>query len=103
MNDPYRILGLVKIKNNSILTDEDVKVSYLKNVRRYPPDRNPEKFKRIRRAFEKIETEKKRLYYEILDTSLPNKEELICVLLSDKKKKLQSPNLRNIQRLLADS
>ncbi len=47
MDEPYVILGL-----EPGATREEITRAYRKLVRRYPPELNPERFSRIRRAYE---------------------------------------------------
>ncbi len=47
MDEPYAILGL-----EPTATREEITRAYRKLVRRYPPELNPERFARIRHAYE---------------------------------------------------
>ena len=49
MDEPYAILGL-----EPGATGDQVARAYRKLVRRYPPELNPERFARIRRAYERL-------------------------------------------------
>ena len=60
----YELLGLAR---NA--TAEEIKRAYFSAVRRYPPERFPEEFKRIREAYETLSNSDHRLLY---DTSLEN-------------------------------
>lgn len=53
--DPYDVL---EIDEN--VTDKGVHKAYLEHVRRYPPDRAPEQFQAVRRAYEQIKTARAR-------------------------------------------
>jgi len=98
MNDPYLILGLLEQKVNASLDDKAVKIAYMKLLKQYPPEREPEHFKQIRKAFEQLETDKKRLKYDLLDTSVPDQQDLSIILLP--KKPLTRPSLKQVQQLL---
>ena len=49
MTDPYQILDLPPDSD-----DEAIRRRYLELVRRFPPERNPEKFASIRSAYESL-------------------------------------------------
>ena len=97
MNDPYLILGLLQQKIDGSLNDKAVKVAYSKLLQHYSPDREPDKFKQIRKAFEQLETHKARLKYDVLDITLPDQEDL-CVLLPEAS--LHRPSLTLVKKLL---
>lgn len=97
MNDPYLILGLLEQKIDGSLDDKTVKASYVNLLQQYPPEREPEQFKTIRKAFEQLETHKKRLKYDLLDIIPPNPQDL-SVLLPDVS--LRRPSLKLVQQLL---
>ena len=65
MLDPYQILDIDPNK----ATDESVRQVYLKAVRNHPPDRSPKAFERIRRAFDLIQDEQKRIELELFGFS----------------------------------
>jgi curved DNA-binding protein CbpA len=50
-NDPYAVLGLERGA-----TRREVKRAYFRLVREYPPETEPEAFKRLRGAYEKLRT-----------------------------------------------
>lgn len=97
MNDPYLILGLLEQKTDVSLDDKAVKAAYMQLLKRYPPEREPERFMQIRKAFEQLETHKKRLKYDLLDITPPDLEDL-SILLPDKS--LKRPSLKQVQQLL---
>lgn len=99
MKDPYLILGLPTGKEP--LSDKQVKSAYLRLVQQYPPDRHPEQFQVIRRAYEQLEDDKKRMYYALFDTTLADRDDFIAVLLSDNSE-VQRPDLATIQRILKE-
>lgn len=61
MIDPFYTLGI----DPDSATDQSVRQAYMKAVSLYPPDREPERFEEIRSAYEKINTEKKRLHFKL--------------------------------------
>ncbi len=97
MKDPYLILGLLEKKEDKGLDDKVVKEAYMQLVKQYPPEHEPERFMQIRKAFEQLETHKKRLKYDFLDTSLPDLQDLSILL---PKKPLKRPSLKQVQQLL---
>ncbi len=103
MKDPYLILGLPTGKE--LLSDKQVKSAYLRLVQQYPPDRHPEYFQVIRRAYEQLENDKKRLHYALFDTTIADRDDFIAVLLPDEtndSSKMQRPDLATIQRILKE-
>jgi len=76
MRTPYTVLGVSEQAD-----DKAIKKAYLKAVRNNPPDRHPERFRKIRRAYEQVATLKDRLRYELFDTSVPDRLEIAEVLL----------------------
>ncbi|MCP4753294.1 MAG: hypothetical protein GY866_20580 [Proteobacteria bacterium] len=43
--------------------DAEIRAAYLEKVKRYPPERFPEEYKTIRKAYEMVETNQKRIDY----------------------------------------
>lgn len=82
MKTPFEILGV-----DETADDQLIKKAYLAEVRRFPPERFPEEFKRIREAYEKISTAKARLRYLLFDTRVPAVEEIAGLLLDATAKK----------------
>lgn len=54
---PYVILGV----DPQTATDLSVRKAYMDAVMKYPPDRHPDTFEKIRSAYEKIATERQRI------------------------------------------
>jgi len=54
--DPFQVLGI-----SPEATDEQVRSAYFQKVREFPPERDPEGFKRIRKAFERVQSEEDRI------------------------------------------
>jgi curved DNA-binding protein CbpA len=49
MDDPYEVLGLPCDS-----TDEQIRRRYLELVRQHPPDRDPERFAKVRAAYDRL-------------------------------------------------
>lgn len=98
MQDPYLILGLLEHKANGTVDDATVKSAYLELLRCYPPEREPLHFQQIRKAYENLATRQKRVQYSLFDLTLPDRQDLACVLLPQKP--LSRPSLKQAQDLL---
>lgn len=61
--NPYEILGVT-----SETDDDKVRKAYLELVRRYPPERFPEKFTLISDAYQTLKDENSRLRYYLFNT-----------------------------------
>lgn len=72
MNDPYLILGLREDAG-----DAAVEAAYLEGIKRFPPERDPQRFEALRRAYETLRTRRGRLAYELFDVSPPGASELL--------------------------
>ena len=59
--DPYTELGVAETA-----TDADIKQAYFAQVRAHPPETDPQGFKRIRAAYERLRTPDKRLETDML-------------------------------------
>ncbi len=53
--DPYQVLGISRRAG-----DEDIKRAYFALVRQHPPEREPEKFREIRAAFDMLRSQERR-------------------------------------------
>lgn len=53
--DPYEILGLA-----ADATDEEIRAAYLRLIKEHPPDHDPEKFERIRDAYDYLRDPRRR-------------------------------------------
>lgn len=76
MKTPYEIL---EVKED--VDDTAIKKAYLGMVRRYPPERCPDDFQRIYRAYELIKTEEDRLSYRLFHCTLPEPADIAALLL----------------------
>ncbi len=63
-DDPFAVLGL-----DENADDDAIKRRYLALVRAWPPDREPERFQALRRAFEAVSGQRERLEQKLLHTS----------------------------------
>jgi len=61
--------------------DAAIKKAYLCMVRRYPPERSPDDFQRIYRAYELIKTVEDRLSYRLFHCTLPEPADIAALLL----------------------
>ena len=62
--DPFAVLGV-----DDDAGDETIRQRYLALVRRFPPDREPDRFQEVRQAYEAIRGERERLEVKLLRTS----------------------------------
>lgn len=76
MNDPYLVLGVTPDAD-----DESIRRAWLDAVRRFPPERHPERFEAARAAYERIDTRRHRIAHELFDASAPDLETLIGLAL----------------------
>jgi len=53
-------------------SDDEIKKAYLKKVKIYTPEQAPDEFQKIRSAFDLINTEKKRIKYQLFNTDMPD-------------------------------
>jgi DnaJ domain len=63
-DDPFVVLGV-----DETADDEAIKRRYLTLVRAWPPDREPEKFQALRRAYEAVSGPRQRLEWKLLHSS----------------------------------
>lgn len=64
-DDPYAVLGLSR---NA--TEAEIKRAYLELVRRYPPERHPEEFKKIRAAYDRLKDRAERARLDLFHFNL---------------------------------
>lgn len=76
MKTPYQILEVQEDAD-----DAGIKKAYLGMVRRYPPERFPDDFQRIYRAYEQIKTAEDRLSYRLFNCTLPEPADIAALLL----------------------
>ncbi len=97
MITPYEILEVAEDAG-----DSQIKKAYLGMVRRYPPERFPDDFQRIYRAYELIKTEDDRLAYRLFHCALPTPAEIAAVLLQSVAKKEPQSREEFLKQLGAD-
>jgi curved DNA-binding protein CbpA len=83
MKTPYEILEV-----NKDADDAGIKKAYLGMVRRYPPERFPDDFQRIYRAYELIKTVEDRLSYRLFHCTLPEPADIAALLLQRDKQQV---------------
>jgi curved DNA-binding protein CbpA len=76
MSDPYQVLGIERDAD-----DAAVRAAYLAAVRIYPPDRDPERFASLRKAFDAIATRRLRLAHDLFDKEPPTPDEMRHLLI----------------------
>lgn len=76
-SDPYSMLEL-----SPDSTDEAIRRQYLRLVRTYTPEREPERFAAIRAAYEKLRDPTTRLRYQLFEAG---KDEDLEALITDAK------------------
>ena len=94
MNNPWIILNITQNAD-----DEAVKAAWLKSIKRYPPDRDPERFQQIQQAYEQLKTERLRTSYRLFNPQQPTRDELLLALLQEEEQP-QRPTLSLCQQLL---
>lgn len=97
-DDPFVVLGL-----DEDADDEAIKRRYLAMVRTWPPDREPEKFQAIRRAYEAVSTQRQRLEWQLLHTSGAALSRLKLQCLSAPGGERRRPSQAAMTALLLDS
>jgi curved DNA-binding protein CbpA len=65
-SDPYRVLGLPPT-----VSQADIKQAYFGLIRQHPPETEPEKFKIIRSAYEKLKDARRRIETDIFRPQPP--------------------------------
>ncbi|GIV80628.1 MAG: hypothetical protein KatS3mg050_5022 [Litorilinea sp.] len=72
LQDPYQLLGIPRQAS-----DEEIKRAYFQRVREYPPEREPERFRAIRTAYELLRDPQSREQVDLLllqpPPQLPNR------------------------------
>lgn len=58
--DPYRVLGIARGAGA-----EEIRQAYFAKVREHPPERDPEAFKRVREAYERLRSLEKRVESDV--------------------------------------
>lgn len=76
MKDPFLLLGI-----DEEADDETVRATYLQQVRAHPPDRDPERFQEIYKAYEAVKTFRERMAVRLLGAPDPDLRPLMPYLL----------------------
>ena len=92
----FEIIGV-----NIDANDDEIKKAYLQKVRIYSPEQAPDEFQKIRSAFDLINTEKKRIKYQLFNNDMPD----ICAFLEDSLsiEKLQATTEKLLTKVLLES
>ena len=75
MSDPYIILGVPVTAD-----DETIRAAYLAAIRDCPPERDRQRFERVRAAYESIATAQGRLSHALFDKTAPTSEDVLNVI-----------------------
>jgi curved DNA-binding protein CbpA len=78
MIDPYRVLGVAMSAD-----DETIRSAYLAAIRDCPPERDRERFERVRAAYEEVSDARRRLAHALFDVSEPSLEDLLAAVSDD--------------------
>jgi curved DNA-binding protein CbpA len=65
LSNPHRTLGV-----SHDAGQEEIRAAYLKLLRAHPPEKEPEKFKEIRTAYERLKDERERIRTAVLQMDL---------------------------------
>lgn len=96
MTDPYRLLGVPPSAD-----DETIRAAYLAAIRNCPPERDRDRFERVRAAYESIAHARDRLVHTLFDTSVPTPQEVVERLRDEWKPGL--PTRSTLYRLLGQA
>jgi DnaJ domain len=97
-DDPFALLGV-----DETAGDEVIKRRYLALVRAWSPDREPEKFQALRRAYEAVSSTRQRLEWKLLHTSTAALSHLKLHCLSAPDAERRRPSQATMSALLLDS
>lgn len=75
MTDPYRILGVPATAG-----DEAIRIAYLAAIRDCPPERDRQRFERVRAAYEAIASVRARLSHALFDKVVPSPEDVLSAV-----------------------
>jgi curved DNA-binding protein CbpA len=76
MLNPFHVLGVAETAD-----DDAIKKAYLQQVREHPPERSPERFQAIRRAYEAVKTRRDRLSYRLFHQETADLSALVATAL----------------------
>ena len=72
MSDPYLILGVGEKADDSA-----IEAAYREGIKRFPPERDAQRFEALRRAYETLRSHRDRVRYELFDVSPPEAVDLL--------------------------
>ncbi len=75
MTDPYRVLGVARDAD-----DAAIRAAYLAAVRDCPPDRDADRFARLRKAFDTVATPRLRIAYDLFHREPPTVDDVLHLL-----------------------
>ncbi len=78
MIDPYRVLGVTATAD-----DQTIRAAYLSAIRTCPPERDRERFERVRAAYEEISDLRRRIAHALFDVSTPSADDLLAAVSAD--------------------
>ena len=78
--NPFAVLGIEETAG-----DDAVRVAYLAAVRRSPPDRDPDGFRRVREAYEAVRDEERRFALRVFGPA-PLDPEALLDLVADQRR-----------------
>jgi curved DNA-binding protein CbpA len=78
MIDPFRILGL-----SPQADDQAIRHAYLEAIRQCPPERDPQRFERIRAAYEAVRDKRRRLVHELFHVERPTAADVLEWILTE--------------------
>jgi len=78
---PFTVLGIAETAD-----DGEVRAAYLAAVRRAPPDRDPEGFRRVREAYEAVRDEESRLALRLFGPAPLDRLEALLDALPDERR-----------------
>lgn len=78
MTDPYRILCVPVTAD-----DESIRAAYLAAIRDCPPERDRQRFERVRAAYEAIASVRGRLSHALFDKTVPTPEDVLAAVGAD--------------------
>ncbi len=81
MTDPYEILSV-----GPETSDEQIRQRYLELVRQNPPDRSPQRFAEVRRAYEQLRDPVARLEKKLFSTTT---SDTMAAIMADVKQRLR--------------
>ncbi|MCP5004861.1 MAG: DnaJ domain-containing protein [Planctomycetes bacterium] len=96
--NPYEILGITPSSD-----DKAIRNAYLKLVKEYPPDRDPERFRKVAEAYDTLKDETKRLLHYLTNKDIPVGSPFEAVVLHAKNdEKRTPPGFEQLKELLRD-